>query len=139
MKFVEAQQPGFVGERRRDGLIGSSFAISPDFISLADGVEPLVHVGHELVEVRAALAPHRARGEEQVHQHGLAAPDVAVDVEAADRAFLALAFSEQPAELRGFARRAGAARAAPPAASSFAATASCAGSRSISPSPTRAA
>ena len=44
-----------------------------------------MHVGHELVEVRAAFAPYRARREEQIHQHGLAAADVAVNVEAADR------------------------------------------------------
>ena len=42
--------------------------------------------------------------EEQVHQHGLAAADLAVDVETLDRLrFLALA--EQPAERRRFARQ----------------------------------
>ena len=43
-------------------------------------VHALMHVGHEFVEMHAALALHRAGREEQVHQHGLAAADLAVDV-----------------------------------------------------------
>ena len=41
-------------------------------------------VDHEFVEMHPALAHHRARLEEQIHEHGLAAPDLAVDVEALD-------------------------------------------------------
>ena len=70
--------------------IGSSLGDVADLHFLPIGVHALVHVGHELVEMRAALAHHRAGLEEQVHQHGLAAADLAVDVEAlaaAPRAF----------------------------------------------------
>ena len=52
---------------------------------LAELPHALVHVGHELVEMHAPLAPDRRGLEEQVHQHGLAAADVAVDVESLDR------------------------------------------------------
>ena len=36
--------------------------------------DAIVHLGHELVEVNAPLRPERGGLEEQVHQHGLAAP-----------------------------------------------------------------
>ena len=40
-----------------------------------------MHVLHEVVEMDAALPRHRGAGEEHVHQHALAAPDLAEDVE----------------------------------------------------------
>jgi hypothetical protein len=52
--------------------------------------------------VRTALSLHVARGEEQIHQHGLAAPDIAMDVEAFDGAFR-LVPGEQPTEMRRLA------------------------------------
>src|SRR5205085_2246073 len=73
---------------------------------LAIEMHALVHVGHEFVKVDAALARHRTRGKEQIHQHGLAAPDLAMNVEALDRAFLLRVFPEQPAEMGGLAREA---------------------------------
>ena len=74
------------------------------FDLLAIRVHALVHLGHELVKMRAAFPLHGACGKEQVHQHGLAAPDVAVDVETLDR-LCGILFREQPAEMRGFARQ----------------------------------
>ncbi len=44
-----------------------------------------MHVGHEAVEMRAPLGPDLDRVEEDVHQHRLAAPDRAIDVETAQR------------------------------------------------------
>ena len=64
---------------------------------LPEHAHALVHVGHEFVEMRAALADHRARLEEQVHQHGLAAADVAEDVEALG-GVVVIAAAEQPAD-----------------------------------------
>src|SRR5262249_52328953 len=58
-----------------------------------------------LVKVRAALAHHRARGEEQIHQHGLAAADVAENVEALGRAGAVLGAAEYPAEGGRLARQ----------------------------------
>ena len=46
------------------------------------GEQPGVHVLHELVEVDAALVGDFGLVEEQVHQHGLAAPDRPHEVEA---------------------------------------------------------
>src|SRR5260370_37633133 len=48
------------------------------------------------MKMDAALANDRGRREEQIHQHGLAAADVAENVETLDR--LRLARSEQPAQ-----------------------------------------
>src|SRR5207237_664257 len=56
-----------------------------------------MHIGHELVEVGSALVLGRARLEEQVHQHGLASADVAVDIETLDP-LMALAIAEQAVE-----------------------------------------
>jgi len=48
-------------------------------------VQPLVHLDEELVEVHAALAAARRLGEEAVHQHRLARPHAAPQVQAARR------------------------------------------------------
>src|SRR2546423_15231573 len=42
----------------------------------------LVRLGHELIEEHAALARHRGALEEHIHQHRLAASDIAMDVKA---------------------------------------------------------
>src|SRR5262249_3020540 len=60
------------------------------------GVDALMHLGHEFVEMRAALVRDLRLLEEQVHQHGLAAPDLAMDVEPARRRLVLV--GEQPAE-----------------------------------------
>jgi len=75
------------------------------FHFLADGVNAFVHVEHELVKMRAAFALDRTGFEEEIHQHGLAASDIAVDVEALERRQSAFPAREQPAERRGFARQ----------------------------------
>src|SRR3954453_3249747 len=61
-----------------------------------------MHLGHEFMKMRAALVKHRAMLEEKVHQHGLAAPDLTVDVKSARRLILV---GKQPAEQTLFARR----------------------------------
>ena len=76
-----------------------------EFHLLPNGMDAFVHVEHEFVKMRAALAHDRARLEEQIHQHRLAAADIAVDVETLDRGSALLAAGEQPAERRGFARQ----------------------------------
>ena len=48
---------------------------------LAPAMQALLDLEHELVEVHAALLGHRRIGEEQVHQHRLAAADRSPDVE----------------------------------------------------------
>src|SRR4051794_33769776 len=55
-----------------------------------------MHICHEFMEMRAAFLLHWTVFEEHVHQHGLAAADVAVDVEASRRRPVAV--REQPAE-----------------------------------------
>src|SRR5580692_11103222 len=96
MEFVEAEQPGLIEQ-----LLGNKpdriFAVVLAELHLLPQREnALMHVKHEFVKMRAALAEHRTRFEEQIHQHRLAAPDVAVDVEALERRLLAVA--EQPAQ-----------------------------------------
>ena len=62
-----------------------------------------MNLGHEFVEMGAALVLDRALLEEQIHQHGLAAADVAMDVEPARRRLVLV--GEQPAEQALFAQR----------------------------------
>src|SRR4029077_15210384 len=65
---------------------------------LPEGMNALVHVDHELVEVHAAFARDRAGFEKEINQHRLAAPNVAVGVDSLDRRLLAPAGGKQPAE-----------------------------------------
>src|SRR5438067_7477739 len=56
--------------------------------------------------MHAALATHRRGLEEQVHHHGLAAADLAVDVKPFDRRLTLLVAAEEPAERGRLARQA---------------------------------
>ena len=97
VEFVEAQQPAFLGDLaggEPDGVVALDLAVLE---LLPEPAHAVVHIGHELVKVGAALADDRACLEEQVHQHGLAAADVAEDVEAFDR-LAVIAAAEQPAD-----------------------------------------
>ena len=96
VELVEAEQPALLGDlagREADGILALDLAV---FELLAENPHTLVNIGHELVEVRTSLADDRVRLEKQVHQHGLAAADIAVDVEALDRVG-AVAAGKQPA------------------------------------------
>ena len=104
MEFVEAKQPRLVEQLLGDKPNRIFAVVLAELHLLAQRENALVHVEHEFVKMSAALARHRACFEEQIHQHRLAAADVAVDVEALDRRLLAVA--EQPAERRRFARQA---------------------------------
>ena len=84
-EFVEAEERRlareFGGDRGDRVLARHRSALA----RLSPLVQAGVDVGHEGVEVGAALLRDVDRREEQVHQHGLAAPDRAVNVEPARR------------------------------------------------------
>jgi hypothetical protein len=101
-EFVEAQHPGFVGQRprhRRNRVVALG-------LTRLDGgavsTDPVVHIGHEVVEMDPPLAVDRRQVVKQVHQHGLAAPDRAVDVQSLDRRLRLAPAREQPAERTRF-------------------------------------
>ena len=80
-------------------------AVSADHIGIVDlaardvlaiGIDALMHLGHEFVKMRAALVRDLRLLEEQVHQHGLAAADLAMDVEPMRRGLVLV--GKQPAE-----------------------------------------
>jgi len=85
VEFVEAQQPGLIGDLVGDVADRIAVADLAELQLMSHLAHALVHVGHELVEVRPPLAPHLARGKEEIHEHGLAAADVAENIEALDR------------------------------------------------------
>src|SRR5262249_56873095 len=96
VEFVEAKEPCLLrngGGGERDRIFAADFA---QFRLLTQRIDALVHLSHEFMKMDAALAYDRRRGGEQIHQHGLAAADVAEDVKTLDR--LRLAHSEQPAQ-----------------------------------------
>ncbi len=127
MEFVEAQQPGLLGKFGGDKPDRIVAGVLAELHLLPERVNALVHVEHEFVKMRAALARHRARLEEQIHQHRLAAPDVAVDVETLDRRLrLSRLPNSQPSDEDLRARRYSAIRASSRA--SLSTTASCASS-----------
>ncbi len=93
-EFVEAQERSLareIGGDRGDRVLAGHRA---DLARLPPFVQPRVDVGHESVEMRPALPRDLDRAEEQVHQHGLAATDRAVNVETARR--LGRLRAEQP-------------------------------------------
>jgi len=102
VEFVKTQQPG-LGENRfggeRDDVAIVDLAARD---VLPKAVDALMHVGHEFVKMRAALVGDRARLKKQVHQHGLAAADLAVNVKSARRLVLV---GKQPAEQTLLAHR----------------------------------
>ena len=88
LELVEAEEPHLVGDHGGD---------RPDRIAAdppANDVDALLGLGHELVEMDAALGDSGGEREELVHQHGLAAADLTVDVEPARHS---VAGSEEPA------------------------------------------
>ena len=101
---------------------------------LAKAVDPLMHLGHELVEMGAALVLDRAVVKEHVHQHGLAAADFAMNVEPARRRLVLV--GEKPPEQALLACGLVARQPLVEGAKASAASA-CAGSASIAPEATR--
>ena len=93
-------------ERDRRQLDRILVGMRAHFHLLPECVNALVHVDHEFVEMDAAFSLDRACLEEQIHQHRLAAPDLAVKVEPLEQRLLFLATGEQPAERGRFPRQA---------------------------------
>src|SRR5579885_2423020 len=90
---------------RRSRIIASAMSLtwnSSKHNSVASGasaarrLDPVVHVEHEGVEMHPPLRRDRRGGEEQVHQHRLAAPDRAPQVDAARPPGVAAAPARQP-------------------------------------------
>ena len=78
LHLVEGEKPELTRDlfrHRADGVVGAR---------LAGAVQALLHLLHEGVEMHAPLAADVDGAMEQVHQHRLAAPDPAPEVEAAD-------------------------------------------------------
>ena len=93
LEFVKTEDVGLPGEISRDGCDWVTAVPTADTCatSAADkahgefgGMDTFVHVDHERVKVDATFAGDgRGEGvEEEVHEHGLAGADVAVEVEA---------------------------------------------------------
>ena len=98
LKFVEAEQRGLVRNRfghRRDG-IGM-------FAALTFRMDARVNIDHESVEVHARFLFERGQLEEQIHQHGFSASDIAPDIDSARRGF----GTEEEAAAAGFVIRQG--------------------------------
>ncbi len=96
LEFVEAQQRrlarDLVGERR--DWVGD-FRVRPLI-----GVDSRVDALDEAMEMDALFARHQRGVEEQVHQHGLSAPDLADQIQAGRHVFLGMAADQarqQPA------------------------------------------
>ena len=105
VEFIEAEQPRLLRQLDRREVDRVFAGVLAEFHLLAERMNALVHVDHEFVEMRATFAHHRTCLEKQIHQHGLAAPDIAVDVEALDPRLPGFAAAEQPAQRRRFARQ----------------------------------
>src|SRR4029079_19558249 len=106
VELIEAQQPTLLRDLaggEADRVVALDLAVLE---LLAEYAHTVVDIGHELVEVGAALANHRTCLEEQVHQHGLAAADIAEHVDALVSVAALIAAAEQPAHRPRPTRRA---------------------------------
>ena len=77
LKFVEAEKAGFIRDLARHGRNGVGLATRTRRMNTLMGFD------HEGVEMDAAFSRHRRFGEEQIHQHGFAAADIAPEIKPA--------------------------------------------------------
>ena len=94
LELVEAEQTGLCRNRARQ----RRYRVGHVRICALQRMQLAMHVLHEAVEMDAALARHRRPLEEQVHQHGFAAADLAHDIKAAWRLGSRRRKPEQPPE-----------------------------------------
>ena len=95
MEFVEAKEPALFRYRRRGALNRIVIGLAVlEFLPI--DMDTFVHVGHEFVKVNSSFSDDRAGLEKQIHQHGLAAADFTVDIEALERRAGMLTLPEQP-------------------------------------------
>ena len=98
MEFVETQQAGILGDDPGGGpdrIVALGFAkqrLAFGHAAFAPFADQSVHLRHKVMEVYAPLTGHGCGGKEQVHQHGFAAPDWAVEIDATH----GLGLAEQP-------------------------------------------
>ena len=71
-ELVEAQHARFCGHVAGDR--------GERILDIPQRAQPVVHILHDAVEVRAALRVERQRLEEEIHKEGLAAADAAPDI-----------------------------------------------------------
>src|SRR5262245_54858271 len=105
MKLVEAKQPALFCYRGRGALDWIELIALTVLELLPEGMNTFVHVGHEFVKMNAPFADDRAALEEQIHQHGLAAADLAVAVKAFDGRSGLFALTDQLTRACRFARQ----------------------------------
>lgn len=106
VKLVETDEHGFVCNGLGHGRNRVVLLRGAGLQRLPVGVDAVVHIGHEGVEVRAAFAFDGGDIEKEIHQHGLATPDAAPKIKAFDGRGGRLALGKQPAQRAGFARQA---------------------------------
>jgi hypothetical protein len=119
VELVEAKQPRFARERNGRKLDWILARMLAALHLLPEPMIALVHIDREFAEMPAAFSLHRARFDEQIHQHRFAAPDIAVDIDAFKPRLLFLAAGEQLADRRGFPRQGDSRRSALQAAPAF--------------------
>src|SRR5215467_3787478 len=96
MKFVETQHPCFSGEVVGCEIDWVPFGYFAKFQLVAVVAKAIVHVEHKGMKVRPPFELDRATGEKQIHQHGLAAADVAPDVKSFEFRLGGFALTKQP-------------------------------------------
>jgi hypothetical protein len=103
-EFVETQYPGLIRQRlghRLDRVTALNLA---GLRALPPGVNTLMHIGHEGMEMRAPLALNMQAVVEKIDQHGLAPPDRSPEIKPLDRLGRFL-LAEKPAERAALARK----------------------------------
>src|SRR6202012_5469896 len=103
--FIETKQPRLLEDRRRGERDHVTIGDLAARNALAKAIDALMHLGHEFMKMGAPLMLDPAVLEKQVHQHGLATPDLAIDIQPARRATILALIGKYPAEQPLLARR----------------------------------
>ena len=101
-EFVETDDTRFgrdIARNRRDRIVLLDLALLQRLAMRGNAV---MRIGHEVVEMDAPLALGGTRGKEEIHQHGLAAANMTMDIQALHGSDLRRPLGEQPAKRRGF-------------------------------------
>jgi hypothetical protein len=84
-KLVETEQRRLIRDLVGGELDRIAVVALARLLLCAEASDALVHVGHEFMKMRAALADDRGPFKEEIHQHRLSAPDVAPEIESLGR------------------------------------------------------
>jgi len=98
--FIEAEELCFRRDGGGHGGDGVGVLHLAGFDALTVGVDAVMHIGHEVLEMHALFVRRGGGLQHQIHQHGFAAAHRAIEIEPLGRLGLAAQAAEKAGRLR---------------------------------------